>query len=205
MTWTGQQKKRFKDLLSLFIFKRGSLLGDEAGIALLMSLLMLFLLSLLGMTVLNLSGTDLQTTTYERMSNRAFSSAESGITQARNDLQVFVVSAPQNGQWTANDGTVIAGVMGGGTSNSFNLLVSGVPMSFSYTIADFGAVNDQTVLITSTGAFKNIQQRVEAVLKYEPPDPTGAQECYNAKCSSADQSSGKTVTFTGTPNSSVDL
>ncbi|MBN4054102.1 pilus assembly PilX N-terminal domain-containing protein [Nitrospira defluvii] len=185
--------------------RQGLILENKKGMALVMSLMMLILLSVLGVAVVSLSGTDLQTSDFERRSARAFSAAESGITQARNDLQVFVLSAPQNGQWPADDGTVIDGVMNGAASKAYNLLISGEPIAFSYTMTDFGAANDLTILITATGTDKNLQQRVETVFRYEPPDQVGAQECYNSQCNSVDESSGKAVNFTGTTNSSIDL
>jgi len=187
--------------------KKNPLLGasGEQGIALLMSLMMLFLLSVIGMAGISLSGTDLQSSHYERKSTRAFSAAESGLTQARSDLQVYIVGTPNNGQWPASDATVISGVMGGGTSNSFTLSTSGGDLSFSYAISDFGTGNDKMVLITSTGSFQNVQQTVEAIFRYEPPTTIGSQECYNTKCTSADQSSGNAVNYTGSPNSMVTL
>ena len=180
-------------------------LSNQEGIALLMSLMMLFLLSVIGMAGINLSGTDLQSTSYERKSTRAFSAAESGLTQARSDLQVYIVGAPNNGQWPASDGAVITGVMGGGSENTYTISTSGENLIFSYAITDFGTGSDKTVLITSTGSFGNVQQKVEAIFRYEPPTIAGSQECYNTKCTSTDQSSGNAVNFSGGPNSTVTL
>jgi len=168
-----------------------------------MSLMMLFLLSVIGMAGITLSGTDLQSSSYERKSTRAFSAAESGLTQARSDLQVYIVGTPNNGQWPASDTTVITNLMAG--QHAYNLATSGGSLKFLYDITDFGATNDKMVLITSTGTFQNVEQKVEAIFRYEPPTTTGSQECYNTKCTSADQSSGKSVNYTGSPNSTVTL
>ncbi len=70
-------------------------------------------------------------------SARAFSAAESGLTQARNDMQAFVETAPQNGQWTATDGAVVAGIMGVASEKSYTVSVSGQSMTFAYSITYF--------------------------------------------------------------------
>ncbi|MFQ5543045.1 MAG: hypothetical protein ACE5FY_01685, partial [Nitrospiria bacterium] len=144
-------------------------------------------------------------TGYERKIMRAFSAAESGLTQARSDLKSFVVDTPQNGQWPANDSAVITGIMAGELKKQYALTVSGEPLTFSYVLSDFGNTTDRTVLIQSTGIFGNVQQRVEAIFRYEPPTVIGSQECYNTQCTSLEQNSGKAVNFNGTPNSSVTL
>ena len=202
----GKDRKEADHVTAHQLMRQGKgILTKQQGIALLMSLLMLFLISILGMAGISLSGADLQSTGYERKSTRAFSAAESGLTQARNDLQVFIVGAPNNGQWPASDSTVITGIMGESTEKSYTIPASGETLNFSYQITDFGTGTDRTVLITSTGTFQNVQQRVEAIFRYEPPGAVGSQECYNTKCTSVDQSSGKTVNFTGSPNSTITL
>jgi len=84
---------------------------DEHGVVLVISLLMLVLLSILGILVINLSATNIQTAAFEKLSTQSFSGAESGLTQARSDMQGFVILGPQNGQWPAADNTVINTVM----------------------------------------------------------------------------------------------
>lgn len=180
-----------------------SIIGSDRGVVLILALCMLVVLSLLGAVVMNLSGVDLQTAAYEKMSNWAFLSAESGVTQARSDMQTYIVNS-QSGQWPALDTTVESGVLGGNTAKNYTISLSGQPpVSFSYSIADFGAVDDRTVLVTSTGTLQNVQQRVEAVIRYEPPDQVGSQECYSAKCRGVDQTSGKKVV--NSENSTVEI
>lgn len=190
------------------------LIHNQRGMALVMSLLMLVLMSILGVAIINISGTDLKTASYEKMSTLAFSSAESGLTQARNDMQAYIL-ANQSGQWPASDDTVITNVMQGSngtlvTDNGTNYrqytpTIGGVNMTFRYSITQFGTDTDLTVLVRSEGIKQNVQQRVEAVIEYEPPSSIGAQECYNSKCTSEDQSSGSNVNFSGSTNSSVNL
>lgn len=180
---------------------------DQRGYVLITSLIMLVVLSLLGAVVLNLSGADLQTAAYEKMSTRAFFAAESAVTQVRNDMQNYV-STVQGGQWPGLDSTVVNGVLTGAYGivprpvaniNNYSTVVAGAsPLTFNYTITDVGANNDKTVMVTATGtvqvnALQTVQQRVEAVIQYVPPDPVGAQECVSAACTSADQSSGGQV------------
>ena len=184
---------------------------DQRGYVLITSLIMLVVLSLLGAVVLNLSGADLQTAAYEKMSTRAFFAAESAVTQVRNDMQSYVATV-QGGQWPALDATVVNGVLTGayGTSSTipgpptvtyrnYSTPVAGSsPLTFNYTISEVGAPNDKTVMVTATGtvqlsALQTVQQRIEAVIQYVPPDPVGAQECVSAACTSADQSSGGQV------------
>jgi Tfp pilus assembly protein PilX len=167
--------------------------GDE-GVILGVAMIMLLLLTMLGILVTSLSATNVQSGAYEKMSTQSFSGAESGLTQARSDMQSFVVAAPQIGQWPAADSTLVTGVMGGLSQKSYNLTVQGQPVKFAYSITDFGANNDRTVLVTSTGTFRNVQQRIEAVLRYEPPSQNGSQECYSSQCASVDQNSGNNVT-----------
>jgi Tfp pilus assembly protein PilX len=175
---------------------------NEKGVALVMSLLMLFLFTVLGIAVIYLSSANLKSASYEKMSALAFSAAESGLTQARNDMQVYVLGSA-NGQWPAADATVVGGVMGGAATKTYTVAVMGQSMTFAYTLSDYGSAADKTVLVTSTGTFQNVQQRIEAVIRYEPPDQIGSQECYNSKCTSVDQGSGATVT--NAVNSSVTL
>ena len=171
---------------------------DEHGVVLVIALLMLVLLSILGILVINLSATNIQTAAFEKLSTQSFSGAESGLTQARSDMQGFVILGPQNGQWPAADNTVINAVMAlpprcNGATCAYSLTVSGQSVAFNYGIVDFGTNNDRTVLVTSTGSFLNVSQRIEAVLRYEPPNLSGAQECYSSKCTSVDQNSGGAV------------
>jgi len=165
----------------------------EDGVILGIAMIMLLLLTLLGILVLSLSATDIQNGAYAKMSTQSFSGAESGLTQARSDMQTFVVAAPQIGQWPAADSTLVTGVMGGLPQKSYNLTVQGQPVKFAFSITDFGTANDRTVLVTSTGTFRNVQQRIEAVLRYEPPSQNGSQECYSSQCASVDQNSGNNV------------
>ena len=169
-------------------------IGNDKGVALVMSLLMLFLFTVLGIAVIYLSSTNIKSASYEKMSALAFSAAESGLTQARNDMQAYVIAAPLNGQWPAADSTVVAGVMKGAASIPYTVPVMGKSMTFAYTITDYGTASDKTVLVVSTGTYQNVQQRIEAVVRYEPGDQIGSQECYNSKCTSVDQGSGATVT-----------
>jgi Tfp pilus assembly protein PilX len=166
----------------------------EDGVILGIAMMMLLLLTLLGLLVIGLSSSNIQSAAYQKMSTQSFSGAESGLTQSRNDMESFVVAVPQNGQWPAADTTLVAGVMGGLPQKSYNLTVQGQPVKFVYTITDFGTVADKTVLVSSTGTYNNVQQRVESVFRYEPPNSIGSQECVTAQCSSVDQSSGKNVT-----------
>jgi len=166
----------------------------EDGVILGIAMMMLLLLTLLGILVISLSSSNIQSAAYQKMSTQSFSGAESGLTQSRNDMANFVAAAPQNGQWPAADSTVANGAMGGFPQKSYNLTVQGQPVKFVYTIADIGTAGDQTVLVNSTGTYNNVQQRVESVFKYEPPDAVGSQECVTAQCTSVDQSSGKNVT-----------
>ncbi|MEW6682427.1 MAG: pilus assembly PilX N-terminal domain-containing protein [Nitrospirota bacterium] len=187
---------------------------NEQGYVLITSLIMLVVLSLLGAVVLNLSGADLQTAAYEKMSTRAFFAAESAVTQARNDMQRYVAGV-QSGQWPALDTTVVADVLAGiggpygipstipgppvVSYRNYSTAVAGSsPLTFNYTMSDVGANNDKTVLVTATGTvqvggLQPVQQRIEAVVRYEPPDQVGAQECVSSACTSADQSSGAAV------------
>ncbi len=179
--------------------------NDCGGYVLVISLIMLIVLGFMGAVVMNLSGVDLKTSAYEKMSNRAFFSAESGITQARNDMQVFLANNINQGQWPAADCTVVNGVKNVSDTtanctnaallNTYSILVNNTPINYSYSIVDFGVGADNTVLVTSTGTFpgQNISHQIEAVIRYEPPDLVGSQECYTAKCSGVDQSSGKQV------------
>lgn len=180
-----------------------SVVRGEDGVILMIALVMLVILSMLGVLMINLSGTNIQMAGYEKMSAQSFSSAESGLTQARNDMQVFLAAAPQYGQWPAADSTVITAVMGGQAQKSYTLTIGGKPVTFTYSLTDVGAAGDKTVMLVSTGTISNVQQRIEAVIRYEPPDQTGSQECYNSECSSVDQSSGAAVT--STVNSQVSL
>ena len=165
----------------------------EEGVILGISMMMLLLMTLLGILVISLSSSNIQSAAYQKMSTQSFSGAESGLTQSRNDMANFVAAAPQNGQWPAADSTVTNGVMGGLPQKSYNLTVQGQPVKFVYTIADIGTAADKTVLVNSTGTYNNVQQRVESVFKYEPPGADGAQESVTAQNSSVDQSSGKNV------------
>lgn len=175
----------------------------EDGVILMIALVMLVVLSMLGVLMINLSGTNIQMAGYEKLSTQSFSSAESGLTQARNDMQVFLVASPQYGQWPAADSTVINAVMGGQAQKTYTLTIGGQPVTFTYSLTDVGAASDKTVMLVSTGTIQNVQQRIEAVIRYEPPDQTGSQECYNSECSSVDQSSGAAVT--NRVNSQVNL
>jgi Tfp pilus assembly protein PilX len=172
----------------------GQTIRNEKGVALVMSLLMLFLFTVLGVAVIYLSSTNIKSAAYEKMSALAFSAAESGLTQARNDMQVYVLGTALNGQWPAADTTVVNGVMAGAATITKTVAVMGQSMTFAYTISDYGTASDKTVLVVSTGTYQNVQQRIEAVIRYEPPDQIGSQECYNSKCTSVDQGSGGTVT-----------
>jgi Tfp pilus assembly protein PilX len=192
-----------RSLKNMRTAKGTSAMANEKGVALVMSLLMLFLFTVLGIAVIYLSSANLKSASYEKMSALAFSAAESGLTQARNDMQVYVLGVPLNGQWPAADSTVVAGVMGGAATKTYTVAVLGQSMTFAYTLSDYGSAADKTVLVTSTGTFQNVQQRIEAVIRYEPPDQIGSQECYNSKCTSVDQGSGATVT--NAVNSSVTL
>ncbi len=171
-----------------------AVVAGNDGVVLIIAILMLVIFSVVGISVISLSGTVLQSAAYQKWATHSFSSAESGLTQARSDMRSFVVAAPQNGQWPAADTTLVNAVMGGAAEKSYNLTVSGQPVTFNYSITDFGTANDRTVLVTSTGAFQNAQQRVEGVVRYEPPDQTGAQECYSSQCTGTDQNSSAAVT-----------
>jgi Tfp pilus assembly protein PilX len=167
----------------------------EDGVILGIAMMMLLLLTLLGILVISLSSSNIQSAAYQKMSTQSFSGAESGLTQSRNDMAIFVAAAPQNGQWPAADTTVANGAMGGLPQKSYNLTVQGQPVKFVYTIADIGNAGDKTVLVNSTGTYNNVQQRVEAVYLYEPPSgEPGSQTCQSATCQSVDNSSAKTVT-----------
>lgn len=166
----------------------------EEGVILGISMMMLLLMTLLGILVVNLSSSNILSAAYQKMSTQSFSGAESGVTQSRSDMQNFVVAAPQNGQWPALDSTVITGVMGGLPQKSYNLTIQGQPVKFSYSMTDIGTTGDKTVLVSSTGTYNNVQQRVETVLRYEPPaGQPGSQECYSSQCASVDQNSGNNV------------
>lgn len=174
--------------------------------ALLMAMLMLVLIGLLGIAVINLSSTDIKTAAYEKVSMKAFMSAESALTQVRNDMQSYIAAPPNNGQWPALDSTVINGIMNGQQEISYNTTTpSGEIISFSYTISDFGAPDDRTVLVTVKGQSQNLERHIEAIIQYEPAEQVGAQECYNSKCTNMDQNSGASVTYTGSPNSTINL
>jgi len=167
----------------------------EEGVILGISMMMLLLMTLLGILVINLSASNIQSAAYQKMSTQSFSGAESGVTQSRNDMENFVVAAPQSGQWPALDSTVVAGTMGGSAQKSYNLTVQGQPVKFVYTITDVGTTSDKTVLVSSTGTYNNVQQRVETVITYTPPTgQPGSQECYSSQCASVEQSSGQNVT-----------
>src|SRR5213593_928993 len=172
--------------------------GDE-GVILGVAMIMLLLLTMLGILVTSLSATNIQSGAYEKMSTQSFSGAESGLTQARSDMLTNLVNT-QIGQWPALDSTLVNGVMGAANctgqpkSCSTNRTVQGQPAAFNYSLTDFGTTTDRTVLVTSTGTFRNVQQRIEAVLRYEPPSQNGSQECYSSQCASVDQNSGNNVT-----------
>ena len=167
----------------------------EDGVILGIAMMMLLLLTLLGILVISLSSSNIQSAAYQKMSTQSFSGAESGLTQSRNDMANFVAAAPQNGQWPAADTTVTNGVMGGLPQKSYNLTVQGQPVKFVYTITDVGTTSDKTVLVSSTGTYNNVQQRVETVITYTPPTgQPGSQECYSSQCASVEQSSGQNVT-----------
>ena len=169
----------------------------EEGVILGISMMMLLLMTLLGILVISLAASNIQSAAYQKMSTQSFSGAESGVTQSRNDMENILVAAPQNGQWPAADSTVVNGVMGGippQPPKSYNLTVQGQPVKFVYTITDFGTTSDKTVLVSSTGTYNNVQQRVETVITYEPPvGQPGSQECYSSQCASVDQNSGTNV------------
>ena len=167
--------------------------AQEKGVILVLALSMLVVLSLMAAVVMNMAGANLQVVAYEKMWARSFYSAESGITQARNDMQAYL-AVSQSGQWPASDQTVVTGVMGVDVEKQYSITLSGNTVDFGYSIADFGVNNDSTVLVTSTGTFKGVQQRVETIIRYEPPNSIGSQECYNANCQGVDQSSANKVT-----------
>ncbi|MFQ5961966.1 MAG: PilX N-terminal domain-containing pilus assembly protein, partial [Candidatus Methylomirabilales bacterium] len=147
---------------------------DERGIALVISLLVMTLLTLVGTMFLNISTTESTISRNEISTARVFQLSEAGIQHAKKSLESKDLS-----DVIADTATVFAtgnsASLGGGTytvdvTNNFG---AGFPRGTIPADAVSGGCTpsatvdcDRIVVVTSTGSFQGSQQAVETIMEF---------------------------------------
>jgi Tfp pilus assembly protein PilX len=168
-------RERFKDV-------RG-LIANERGIVLVISLLVMTLLSVLGITFMALSGTERTIASNEVNTAQAFGVAEAGIEHARRELVGVNLDALLAG---GNAGVATLNFTGYGTSVSFaggsySVTARNNTTAIGTFAADVGGTTDDTdtrVILTSTGTYRNGSRVIESLVQIPtiptPPGGVGA-------------------------------
>ncbi|MFQ5804639.1 MAG: PilX N-terminal domain-containing pilus assembly protein [Candidatus Methylomirabilales bacterium] len=149
----------------------------ERGVALVVTLLVISLLSVVGFAFLTLSVTENTIAYNEVHATRAFGIAEAGIEHARRELitsDVNTILASNPPLITFTVGGQIVG-FGGGT---YSVTVANNTTAIGGVPADPGGANtdtDNILILTSTGTFQNATSSIEATVQNLVVLPPGAR------------------------------
>ena len=139
-------------------------LGNERGVVLVTALMVMALLTVMGISAMNTSDTELKITGNQWVASQSFYLAEAGIQHA---VGVF----KKDGLATLNTPNLLTNkALGSGT--------------YSVTVLDQSSPSEERFLLTSTGTASGLDKKIEAVFsraKVIPPSPDGAFGVYGNK------------------------
>jgi Tfp pilus assembly protein PilX len=170
------------------------MLGQENGSVMVVTLLILVLLTIIGISASNTSITEVQISTNEQLSRIVFYGAESGLGVGRQFLNDLKTANP--GHWdNLLAGNTFTWLDADGNEVDISTLDEAVDATWNrnaglatYTLqvsdnddldGNLAVDTDNVIILTSTATYRNARARVQAMVRYRGPSDDYAQEHYN--------------------------
>jgi Tfp pilus assembly protein PilX len=186
-----------------------SILSNEKGSVIVVAMIVLALLTLIGISAVTTSTTEVTIATNDQLNKMVFYTADAGIEVGRQMLTVLKTSDPAawdrllagtTFNWPDSNGNPVA-------VNDLNHVVDATasrqvgPGTFTLQVSDnddldgdLEADTDDTLVLTSTGSYGNAQAQVRVTVRYAGAADSYAQENYDSRKSGANANESVAVT-----------
>lgn len=170
------------------------ILGQENGSVMVVTLLILVLLTIIGISANSTSITEVQISTNEQLSRICFYAAETGLDIGRQFLSDLKSDNP--GNWdNLLAGSIFTWHDADGNEVNISTLDQAVDSTWNrnaglatYTLqvsdnddldGNLAVDTDNMIILTSTATYRNARARIQATVRYRGPSDAYAQEHYN--------------------------
>jgi len=156
---------------------------NNQGSLLIVSILIIFILGIIGLATITITNTELMISRNEKLSQKSFYMAESGIEHAKTEILVDEDNFPMNGSMSSGEGSYVV------TCSSPQVIQNATMNSSEWIVKQY--------CLNSTGRYENAQKKIQVVLlkKSIPVNADAALGIYTGKANATTE-----TTLQGSPS-----